>query len=180
MQQAKGRIFVVEDDEFIGSMLARALKKAGYEVRYESSTEEIIDKISGWAPDVTMLDNNLPGISGLEILAEIKKQNISTQVVMLTADDTVETSVKAMKLGAIDYLVKPFNLDEVLLVVAGVIEKERLRDEVGYFRKRCQTLNQTRIIGEDPRTLALKDEVDRKSTRLNSSHTVSSRMPSSA
>ncbi len=159
MQQAKGRIFVVEDDEFIGSMLARALKKAGYEVRYESSTKEIIDKISGWAPDVTMLDNNLPGISGLEILAEIKKQNISTQVVMLTADDTVETSVKAMKLGAIDYLVKPFNLDEVLLVVAGVIEKERLRDEVGYFRKRCQTLNQTRIIGDDPRTLALKDEV---------------------
>ncbi len=154
----KGRIFVVEDDSFIGSMLARALKTAGYEVRHETTTADIVAKISGWVPDITMLDNNLPGMSGLEILEELKKQNVSTQVVMLTADDSVETSVKAMKLGATDYLVKPFNMDEVLLVLAGILEKEKLRDEVGYFRKRCQTLNQTQIIGDDPQTLALKDE----------------------
>lgn len=157
--QVKGRIFVVEDDEFIGSMLARALRTAGYEVRYESTTNDILAKISGWAPDITMLDNNLPGMTGLEILDELKKQNTSTQVVMLTADDSVETSVKAMKLGATDYLIKPFNMDEVLLVLAGVIEKEKLRDEVGYFRKRCKALNQTRIIGDDSQTLALRDEV---------------------
>ncbi len=157
--QSKGRIFVLEDDEFIGSMLVRALKTAGYEVRYESSTGDIMAKISGWAPDITMLDNHLPGMSGLEILAEIEKQHISTQVVMLTADDSVETSVKAMKLGAIDYLVKPFNMDEVLLVLAGVIEKEKLRDEVGYFRKRCQTLHHTQIIGDDAQTKALIGEV---------------------
>lgn len=155
----KGRIFVVEDDDFIGSMLARALKTAGYEVRHETTTADIVAKISGWAPDITMLDNNLPGMSGLEILEELKKQNVSTQVVMLTADDSVETSVKAMKLGATDYLIKPFNMDEVLLVLAGILEKEKLRDEVGYFRKRCQTLNQTQIVGDDPQTLALKDEV---------------------
>lgn len=155
----KGRIFVVEDDDFIGSMLARALKTAGYDVRHETTTADIVAKISGWAPDITMLDNNLPGMSGLEILEELKKQNVSTQVVMLTADDSVETSVKAMKLGATDYLIKPFNMDEVLLVLAGILEKEKLRDEVGYFRKRCQTLNQTQIIGDDPQTLALKDEV---------------------
>ncbi|MEN8258164.1 MAG: sigma-54 dependent transcriptional regulator [Thermodesulfobacteriota bacterium] len=155
----KGRILVVEDDEFIGSMLVRALKNAGYEVRYESTTEDILAKISGWAPDVAMLDNNLPGMTGLEILDEIKKQNMSSQVVMLTADDTVETSVKAMKLGASDYLVKPFNMDEVVLVLTGLIEKARLRDEVGYFRKRCQTLNQTEIIGNDKKTQDLIDEI---------------------
>ncbi len=154
----KGRIFVVEDDEFIGAMLTRALQKAGYEVRYESTTADILAKISGWAPDITMLDNNLPGMTGLEILDEITKQHISTQVVMLTADDSVETSVKAMKLGATDYLIKPFNMDEVLLVLAGILEKERLREEVGYFRKRWETLNHTQIIGDDAHTLALKEE----------------------
>jgi DNA-binding NtrC family response regulator len=157
--QIKGRIFVVEDDELIGSMLARALRQTGYEVRYESTTHDIFEKISSWAPDITLLDNNLPGISGLEILDEINKQHISTQVVMLTADDSVETSVKAMKLGATDYLVKPFNMDEVLLVLAGILEKERLRQEVGYFRKRYQSLNVTEIIGEDAQTLALKEEI---------------------
>lgn len=157
--QVKGRILVIEDDEFIGSMLARALKTAGYEVRYESTTEDILSKISGWTPDVTMLDNNLPGMTGLEILEEIKKQQMTTQVVMLTADDSVETSVKAMKLGASDYLVKPFNMDEVLLVLAGLIEKGKLRDEVGYFRKRCQSLNQTEIIGNDKKTLELVKEI---------------------
>ncbi|MBU0681443.1 MAG: sigma-54 dependent transcriptional regulator [Proteobacteria bacterium] len=157
--QVKGRIFVVEDDELIGSMLARALRQAGYEVRYESTTADIFDKISSWAPDITLLDNNLPGISGLEILDEINKQHISTQVVMLTADDSVETSVKAMKLGATDYLVKPFNMDEVLLVLAGILEKERLRQEVGYFRKRYQSLNLAEIIGADAQTLALKEEI---------------------
>ncbi|MBU1232340.1 MAG: sigma-54 dependent transcriptional regulator [Proteobacteria bacterium] len=157
--QVNGRIFVVEDDTFIGSMLVRALKNAGHAVHYESTTKNIIAAISNWAPDITMLDNNLPGMSGLEILAEIKKQNISTQVIMLTADDTVETSVKAMKLGAIDYLTKPFNMDEVLLVLARVLEKEKLRHEVGYFRKRCQHRNLKQIIGQDPATQALLAEI---------------------
>lgn len=156
---AKGRIFVVEDDQLIGAMLTRALQKAGYEVRYAETTTNIIAEISNWMPDITMLDNNLPGMSGLEILAELQRQDVSTAVIMLTADDTVETSVRAMKLGAIDYLTKPFNMDEVLLVLARELEKEKLRHEVGYFRKRCQERTLKQIIGHSPATQALLEEI---------------------
>ena len=147
--QNKGRILVVEDDEFIGSMLARALKTAGYEVRYESTTEDILAKISGWAPDVTMLDNNLPGMTGLEILEEVKKQQMTTQVVMLTADDSVGTSVKAMKLGASDYLVKPFNPENLIPRVERLYQETVAaagrRIEVGAEGARCEDVAVHRV-----------------------------------
>ncbi len=157
--QVSGRIVVVEDDKLIGSMLVRALKKAGHKVRYETTPEQILDIIISWSPDIVMLDIKLPGKSGLDILAEIKEQEIKTQVIMLTADDSVETSVKAMKLGAIDYLTKPFNLDEVLMVLAGILEKEKLRDELSYFRKQCNERTQKEIIGKAPSTLELISQI---------------------
>lgn len=162
--QVKGRIFVIEDDELIGAMLVRAMKKAGHKVRLETSTEKILEKISAWSPDITMLDIKLPDKSGMEILAEIKEQGIQSQVIMLTADDSAETSVKAMKLGAIDYLTKPFNIDEVLMVLAGVLEKEKLKDEVSYFRSRCQARNQKTFISEDSLTKELITEVQALAT----------------
>ena len=154
-----GRILVVEDDELIGTMLVRALKKAGHKVHYENNPGDILDKIASWSPDITMLDIRLPGKSGLDILSDIKEQEVKTQVVMLTADDSVETSVKAMKLGATDYLTKPFNIDEMLMVLAGILEKEKLKDEVRYFRKQCKERNQKEIIGHAPRTLELISEI---------------------
>lgn len=157
--QVTGRILVVEDDELIGTMLVRALKKAGHKVHYESTPNDLLSKISSWSPDITMLDIKLPGKSGLDILADIKDQGFKTEVIMLTADDSAETSVKAMKLGATDYLTKPFNIDEVLIVLAGILEKEKLRDEVSYFRKQCKERNQKKIIGNSSLTLELISEV---------------------
>ena len=154
-----GSILVVEDDKLIGSMLSRALKKAGHRVHYESSPKDLLNKISSWAPDIIMLDINLPGANGLEILAEIKAKEIKTEIIMLTADDSVETSVKAMKLGATDYLTKPFNIDEVLIVLVGILEKLKLREEVGYFRKQFRERNQKNIIGNSPLTQELISEV---------------------
>jgi two-component system, NtrC family, response regulator AtoC len=157
--QVTGRIFVVEDDELIGTMLVRALENVGHKVHYENSSEDILDKIASWSPDITMLDIKLPGKSGLDILADIMEQGMKTQVIMLTADDSAETSVKAMKLGATDYLTKPFNIDEVLMVLAGILEKEKLRDEVRYFRKQSKERNQKKIIGNAPLTLELISQI---------------------
>lgn len=154
-----GSILVVEDDELIGTMLVRALTKAGHRVHYESTPDNLLEKISSWSPDIIMLDINLPGTSGLEILAEIKAQQIKTEVIMLTADDSVETSVRAMKLGATDYLTKPFNIDEVLMVLIGILEKLNLREEVGYFRKQCRERNQKNIVGNSLLTQELIAEV---------------------
>lgn len=159
-----GRIFIVEDDELIGSMLARALKKVGHQVRYESDTTDIVSKIATWTPDITMLDIKLPHMSGLEILQEMMAQGLPSQVIMLTADDSAQTSVKAMKLGASDYLTKPFDIDEVLMVIRNILEREKLRDEVSYFRRHCQPGPQETIIGEAPLTKQLITEIQALAT----------------
>ncbi len=133
--KAKDRILVVDDDELIGSMLSRALKSGGYDVRVETGADGIVGKIKAWLPDIVLLDNNLSGRSGLDILRELVEQKIATQVVMLTADDTAETAVKAMKLGAADYLTKPFNIEEVKILLRNIVERAQLTREVDYLRK---------------------------------------------
>ncbi|MDO9028185.1 MAG: sigma-54 dependent transcriptional regulator, partial [Candidatus Roizmanbacteria bacterium] len=95
-----------------------------------------------------LLDIRLPEQSGIDILQELKEKGINTQVVMLTADDTIETAVKAMKLGAADYITKPFNTDELKIVVSNIIEKEKLKQEVSYLRKTCSEFIEKNIVGE--------------------------------
>jgi len=129
------RILVVDDDELIGSMLSRTLRSSGYDVRVETGADGIAGKIKAWFPDIVLLDNNLPGRSGLDILRELVEQKLVTQVVMLTADDTAETAVKAMKLGAADYLTKPFNIEEVKILLRNILERVQLTREVDYLRK---------------------------------------------
>jgi len=131
----KGRIFLLDDDELIITMLSRALRNEGFETQVQTSGQDIIEKIESWHPDLVMLDINLgEDRNGLDILSDIKK-DIDTQVVMLTGDDTADTAIRAMKIGAADYLTKPFNVDEVILVIRGVLERSKLKDEVRYLRK---------------------------------------------
>lgn len=126
---SKWKIFLVDDDELIVSTLSRALKNEGYEVYAETNTMDIIDKIKYRSPDLVMLDVNLPERSGIDILQELKTR-VDTQVVMLTADDTDETAVKAMKLGAADYLTKPFNMDELKLALRNILDSIKLKQEL--------------------------------------------------
>ncbi|MEE8416164.1 MAG: response regulator [Desulfobacterales bacterium] len=86
----KGKVFLLDDEELIVSVLSKTLKKEGYEVYAETKTDDVIDKIESWEADVVLLDIRMPGQSGMDILRDIKKGNrIDTQVVMLTADDNI-------------------------------------------------------------------------------------------
>jgi DNA-binding NtrC family response regulator len=85
---------------------------------------------------------------GLDILNDIKKNGIDTQVVMLTGDDTAESAIRAMKIGAADYLTKPFNVDEVIMVLKGVLEKAKLKEEVKYLRKSSMDYSHNEMVGE--------------------------------
>jgi DNA-binding response OmpR family regulator len=120
--KSKGRVFLLDDDELIVSVLAKALKKEGYEMYAETETDSVINKIRSWAPDIVVLDITMPDRNGMDILQEIKSSEINTQVVMLTADDTAETAARAMKLGAVDYVTKPFDMNEVKVVISNIIE----------------------------------------------------------
>ena len=150
----KGRVFLLDDEELIVTVLAKTLSAENYEVFSENECEGAIEKIKAFNPDVVLLDIRMPTRSGIEILEDIKRSDINTQVVMLTADDTAESAVKAMKLGAADYLTKPFNTDEVKIVIGNIIERENLKHEVDYLRKAYSEVFEKDIIGE---SLAIKE-----------------------
>ncbi|MBI5558364.1 MAG: sigma-54-dependent Fis family transcriptional regulator [Deltaproteobacteria bacterium] len=152
----RGRIFLIDDEELIISMLARSLKKEGYETKIQTNADDVINKISAWHPDLVLLDIHLEeDRSGLDILADIKEEKIETQVVMLTADDTAESAIRAMKLGAADYLTKPFNVDEVKIVIETILEKARLKDEVTYLRKAGTASLADTMVGQSPAMLKI-------------------------
>lgn len=155
----KGRIFLVDDDELIISMLSRMLKNSGYDVRTATSATNLAGKIKSWIPDILLLDIRIGDQNGMDVLTEIVKEDIPTQVIMLTADDTAETAVKAMKLGAADYLTKPFNIDEVKIVLQNVMEQGRLKKEVVYLRKVQSEVFEKEIIGVSPAVVDIKSKI---------------------
>lgn len=152
--KTKGKVFLLDDEELIVTVLAKSLKREGYEVYPETETDGVIGKIKSWNPDVLMMDIRMPDRNGIDILEEIKDSELETQVVMLTADDTVETAVKAMKLGAVDYLTKPFNTDEVKIVIGNIVKNQNLRQEVDYLRKAYAEVFEKDMLGE---SAAMKD-----------------------
>jgi len=159
MSATKGRLLVVDDDELILTVLSRSLKKEGYEVLTETNPHEVDSRVRSWSPDIVLLDVGLPQKSGIEILRELKSKGVSTEVVMLTADDTAEAAVKAMKLGAVDYLTKPFDIDELKIVLSKIIEKIHLEQEVDYLRKITSDLIDKNIIGESAIIKELRNKI---------------------
>ncbi len=155
------KIYIIDDDELILTMLSRVLKGNGYEVRTASSADGVVSKIKSWSPAVVLLDIRIADKSGIDVLQDIVKQELPTQVVMLTADDTAETAVKAMKLGAADYLTKPFNVDEVKIVLQNIIEKGQLKQEVTYLRKVQSEVFEKEIIGRSKVVEELKSKIGR-------------------
>jgi len=156
-----GKIFLLDDDELIITMLTRVLKGEGYEVRSALTVRDIVNKIRSWAPDLVLLDIRLPERNGIEVLEDLVKQGVPSQVVMLTADDTAESAVKAMKLGAVDYLTKPFNVEEVKIVIRNILEKGRLKQEVDYLRKVHSEVFDREIIGTSEGIRQLKARIEK-------------------
>jgi DNA-binding NtrC family response regulator len=120
----KSSILVVEDDVVLNRLLVKELGKCGYDVESAGSWRDARERIVAFAPDLVLLDVNLPDSTGFGPLSEVAQ---SRAVVMLTAYGDVNQAVKAMRLGAADYLVKPVNLDELELVIRGALERKQLQ-----------------------------------------------------
>jgi len=157
----KEKIFLLDDEELIASMLTRSLKKEGYNVHMETQTDDVINKIRAWDPDIVILDIGMPERDGIDILQEIIDTGIETQVVMLTADDSAETAVRAMKIGAADYLTKPFNTEEVKIVLSKIMEKEHLRQELNFLRNAYSQTFERDLIGESEAIKQIKKKVEK-------------------
>ncbi len=124
-------ILVVDDDKSFLRYLSDFLSSRGYAVGCMESGEQAMAKLAaGYRPSVILLDVMLPGLSGLEVLAGVRKINPSVPVIILSGVGQVKTVVEAIKMGASDYLTKSFEEPELELAIGNVLEKQRLRDEV--------------------------------------------------
>ncbi len=131
----KASILVVEDNEDLCQTLADVMKKEGHQVKTAYSSEEALTKLEKGMIDLVLLDIKLPKMSGLELLAKIKEQDSNLLVIMITALTDARPAIEAMKAGAYDYLLKPFELDELKLIVAKALETHRLKLEVARLKE---------------------------------------------
>jgi len=126
---SKGIIHVIDDEPVIHDVLGQLLTSEGYEVELSSSGEEALDKFSAASCDVILLDLLMPGMDGIEVLRRIRKIDPAAVVIIITAYASVESAIAAMKMGALDYIQKPFKHDALLLTIERAIERRRLQEE---------------------------------------------------
>lgn len=129
------KILVIDDEKLIRWTLEQHLVKEGYEVATADTAEKGLELIADDMPDLILLDNRLPEMSGLEMLEKLNVQERGLMVIMITAYGLVETAVKALKLGAYDYISKPFNLEEITFVIKKALEAGSLRTQVKQLRQ---------------------------------------------
>ncbi len=112
-------ILLVDDDEVLRERLAQAIRARGFEVRTAGSAEEALREVTRESPEMAVLDLKMPGMSGLDLLKELRTQDPSTRVLMLTGYGSIATAVQAVREGAVGYLPKPADADEILAALAG-------------------------------------------------------------
>jgi len=122
----KKKILIIDDEKNIRLTLSQCLELSDYHVDTAISGEHGLEKFAVNNYDLVLLDMKMPGIDGMEALRRIERQNPVQKVIMITAFGTIETAVEAMKLGAVDYLRKPFTPDEIRTIVKRVLEREHI------------------------------------------------------
>ena len=131
---AQTRILLVDDEPEICWILSRALGEVGYDVATAETAQAALAAFETHAPEVVLLDLRLPDGDGLDVLRRLRELDEHAPVVMLTGHGTIESAVRAMKLGAFDYLIKPVHLEEVRVVIEKALETRRLVAEVQTLR----------------------------------------------
>ncbi|GCE49352.1 DNA-binding NtrC family response regulator [Thermosporothrix hazakensis] len=155
-------ILIIDDEPHLPHQLARFLKKRGYEVYTAADSLSGLRELQHNPIDLVLLDLRLPGLSGLEVLQQIRTMDAELPVVILTAHGDVQTAVKAMKLGASDYLLKGFDLEELLLVVQRALETSAMSRELRQLRQeRSDNYHFSHIVGQSERMRAVFALVDK-------------------
>jgi DNA-binding NtrC family response regulator len=132
---SKPRLLIVDDEAHLREMLGIVFNKEGFEVRLASNfTEGLADALKS-SPDVILCDIKMPDGNGLDLLRRVREENTRVPVVMITAHTSTEDAVEAMKAGAVDYIKKPFNNDELVLIVRRALGEKTLQEENVYLKR---------------------------------------------
>src|ERR1017187_3287270 len=128
------RVLVVDDDESLRWITQLQLEEAGYTVLTAANAEQALKQVEEESPSLVVTDLKMPGMSGIELLKRIRAEHPETFVVVITAFGTVQTAVEAMKSGAYDYITKPIDYEELILIVNRALEHQKLAEEVRSLR----------------------------------------------
>ncbi|HDZ25883.1 hypothetical protein LCGC14_1044290 [marine sediment metagenome] len=153
----KDKILIIDDERGIRSSLKGILEDEGYSIKTANTGEDCLKLIEWQNFDLILLDIWLPEMDGIEVLKKIKKRGENPQIVMISGHGTVETAVKATKLGAYDFLEKPLSLEKVVLTVKNALKQKRLEEENIQLRQKIKV--KLHLIGKSPSINKLRDEV---------------------
>ncbi len=156
---AKGRILIVDDEAGIRSTLRQILEDEGYSVSEAASGEEALPLATQTDCDVILLDVWLPGMDGLQVLGKLKELSVPAEVLVISGHGTIETAVKATRLGAFDFVEKPLSLERVVLAVGNALKKRRLEEKNLILQERMQ--EEVILVGESEAILRLKEQIRR-------------------
>ena len=132
----RGRILIVDDEANARTALAELLRDEGFQVETAADGFKALPKLEDFAPDLLLTDLKMSGLDGLELMRKAREGDPDIAAVVMTAYGAIDTAVAAMRQGAADYLTKPINVDELLIVLDQVLERRRLRRESGILRER--------------------------------------------
>ncbi len=165
----KPKILVVDDEQSMREFLEIMLRKEGYGVACARDGKEAINKLEARAYDLVLSDIRMPGADGMEVLNRAKELNPGTIVIMITAYGSTESAVEAMKRGAYDYITKPFQVDEIKLIIRKALERKALEEENILLRRELKSKYQFgNLVGSSPEILKVYDLIQRvKDTRAN-------------
>ena len=145
------KILITDDDRNLRKVLMHELAEQGLEVHEAENGLKTMKLLKKDEYDVLLLDLNMPDIGGMDVLKELKDEEITTEVVILTAHATVASAVNAMKMGAYDYLTKPFEVEELLAVIEKAYEHKRLLNENLILKSQIKRQSATKkIVTQSP------------------------------
>ena len=139
-ENSKKRILLVDDEESVCALLSERLSSAGFECSIRESGEKALELLESETFDVIISDLNMPGISGLELLAIVRPKHPLVAFLMVTGVDDVRVGIQAMKQGADDYLTKPFQFEGVLASLRKALERKALEAEVENYRRNLEAM----------------------------------------
>lgn len=156
MNRSSNTALVVDDDEAIRQMLTAVLTKAGYSVTTASDGVEAVAEFSLHRPDIVLMDIRMPNMTGLQALAEIRRIDRAAIVILMTAYAEVGTAVQAIKDGAFDYIIKPFDIAEVMLLIGRALQMRTMRDDIATLQRELSaSYRMDRILTNSPKMLDL-------------------------
>ncbi len=151
MLQKAVNVLVVDDDQSVRSMLSFVLGKDGYQVEEAHSGSDALRKLKGRSYDLVISDIRMPDLNGIELLKKIKTHDPELPVIMITAYAATHDAIEAMKLGAEDYVTKPFNLEELKIIIAKSLHKKSIEQENVELRQKLSEREKFEdIVGADP------------------------------